>query len=100
MTQKSGWVVCVLVLGAMAVRSMAQPAVVDEKPGPRALYVDDRLNPLGIDDPAPRFSWQIQDVTRGARQTAYEIQVASSVDWLGKNKANVWDSGRIESGVT
>ena len=100
MAQKSGWVMWVLVLGSMAVRSMAQPAVVDEKPGPRALYVDDRLNPLGIDDPAPRFSWQIHDDTRGARQTAYEIQVASSVESLRQDKANVWDSGRIESGAT
>jgi hypothetical protein len=54
--------------------------------------------PLGIDDPSPRFSWQLQDPARGARQTAYELLVASSVALLQRGKADLWDSGRIESG--
>jgi alpha-L-rhamnosidase len=62
------------------------------------LRVDELKSPLGIDDPAPRFSWQLQDPARGAKQTAYELQVASSgEEMLASGKADVWDSGRIES---
>ena len=39
--------------------------------GPVQLRVDNLSTPLGIDDPAPRFSWQLQDQARGATQTAY-----------------------------
>ena len=66
--------------------------------GPQQLRVDELKSPLGIDDPAPRFSWQLQDPARGAKQTAYELQVASSrEEMLASGKADVWDSGRIES---
>jgi hypothetical protein len=37
-----------------------------------------RTNPLGIDVPRPRLSWQMQSDRRGAHQTAYQILVASS----------------------
>ncbi|WP_339815003.1 family 78 glycoside hydrolase catalytic domain [uncultured Imperialibacter sp.] len=49
--------------------------------------------PLGIDVEKPRFSWQMQssDNSRGLKQTAYQIVVASE-------KGNeVWNSGKIES---
>ena len=66
--------------------------------GPVELRVDNLKTPLGIDDPAPRFSWQLQDPARGAKQTAYEVQVASRPELLQAGQADVWDSGRIESG--
>ena len=65
--------------------------------GPVELRVDDLMTPLGIDDPAPRFSWQIQDPSRGAKQTAYEVLVASSAAVLANGKADIWDSGCIDS---
>jgi alpha-L-rhamnosidase len=65
--------------------------------GPVALEVDNLKAPLGIDDLAPRFSWQVHDPARGAMQTAYEVQVASSADLLLAGKPDVWDSGRVES---
>jgi alpha-L-rhamnosidase len=61
--------------------------------GPIALQVDNLDNPLGIDDPAPLFSWQLRDPAPGARQTAYQIQVASTA----AGNADIWDSGRIAS---
>jgi len=61
------------------------------------LQVDNLKTPLGIDDPAPKFSWQLRDPARGAKQTAYEVLVASSENALRGGKADVWDSGRIES---
>lgn len=63
---------------------------------PVELQVDNLNTPLGIDDPAPRFSWQLRDPARGARQTAYQLQVASSAALLRQDKADVWDSGRVE----
>jgi alpha-L-rhamnosidase len=66
--------------------------------GPVDLRVDNLPAPLGIDDSVPRFSWKLLDPSRGARQTAYEVQVASSADQLRQNKADVWDSGRTEGG--
>jgi len=65
--------------------------------GPVELRVDNLKTPLGIDDPAPRFSWQLRDPARGARQTAYEVLVATRAELLRQGKADVWDSGRVES---
>ena len=45
--------------------------------------------------PAPFV--ETTDSRRGAKQTAYEIRVASSSDALAKSKADVWDSGKVES---
>jgi alpha-L-rhamnosidase len=61
------------------------------------LRVDDLKTPLGIDDPAPRFSWQLKDLARGARQTTYQVQVASQAQLLQQNKPDVWDSGIVAS---
>ncbi len=66
--------------------------------GPVELRVDNLKNPLGIDDATPKFSWQLRDAERGAKQTAYEVLVASSPELLTKSKADVWDSGRVASG--
>jgi len=50
-------------------------------------------NPIGIDVKTPRFSWELNTTTRGAKQTAYEIIVTT--DKAGAN--GIWNSGRIES---
>ncbi len=67
--------------------------------GPVALRVDNLTTPLGIDDAAPLLSWQLRDPAQGAKQTAYQIVVASRPDLLSgaPGKADLWDSGRIES---
>jgi len=64
---------------------------------PVELRVDNLNTPLGIDDQAPRFSWQLQDPARGAKQTAYEVQVATRADLLEQDEPDLWDSGRIEN---
>ena len=66
---------------------------------PVELRVDDLKTPLGIDNISPHFSWQLKDPARGAKQTAYQIQVASRAELLAtvSGKADLWDSGRIES---
>lgn len=58
------------------------------------------VNPLGIDEPAPRLSWQLASDRRGARQLAYRIRVSSTPEKLAAGLADRWDSGRIESDAT
>ena len=87
---------CGLVLAASSTSAQVQkPSIAIH--GPAELRVDDLKTPLGIDDPAPRLSWQLQDPARGAKQTAYEVLVASSSAVLASGKADIWDSGRIDS---
>jgi alpha-L-rhamnosidase len=54
-------------------------------------------NPLGIDTASPHLSWQSDSVERNWRQSAYEILVASSVELVGADHADIWDSGKISS---
>jgi alpha-L-rhamnosidase len=58
-----------------------------------------RTNPLGIDNTSPRLSWKLLDgnQTRGQKQTAYQILVASSLELLNDNTGDVWDSGKVET---
>ena len=54
-------------------------------------------NPLGIDVPAPKLSWQNDSTERNWKQGSYEVLVASSSDGLQSGVADVWDSGKVES---
>src|SRR5271157_5714524 len=56
-----------------------------------------RVNPLGIDGPAPRLSWIMLSADRGARQTAYRVLVASTAALLAEDRGDLWDSGRVQS---
>jgi hypothetical protein len=62
----AGWVVCGLLMGAATACLAAQAGLTAAEPGPVALRVDNLKTPLGIDDPTPGFSWQLQDKARGA----------------------------------
>jgi alpha-L-rhamnosidase len=64
---------------------------------PVQLKCESLTRPLGMDAKNPVLSWKLQDASAGARQTAYEIQVASSVTSLTAGRPDVWDSGRMES---
>ncbi len=54
------------------------------------LRVENLENPLGLDEPVPRFSWRLFDGRIGAGQTAWQLEVR--VDG-----ALFWDSGRVVS---
>ena len=54
-------------------------------------------NPEGIDVLKPRLSWQIKSDVNDVKQTAYQIMVASTLENLNANKADLWDSGKITS---
>ena len=58
------------------------------------------VNPLGIDERAPRLSWHLDSDRRGTRQIAYRIRVASALKKLAAGEGDCWDSGRVESNQT
>lgn len=55
-------------------------------------------NPLGIDDPKPRLSWQTEASERNWHQSAYQILVSTSEKSLIKGNGDAWDSGKVKSG--
>lgn len=57
-------------------------------------------NPLGIEEPSPRLSWQIRDPQRSAVQSAYQVQVASSPELLASHVPDQWDSGKVATNQT
>ncbi len=61
------------------------------------LSCDQYTNPLGIDNPAPAFSWIIEPGVANISQSAYRIIVSSSPDKLAKEAGDVWDSGKVLS---
>lgn len=75
-----------LALNARSVRSQ-----------PSHLTCESLTTPLGMDEPRPALSWQLQDERRGAAQTAYEIEVATSAAKFTSDSPDVWDSGQIRS---
>jgi len=58
------------------------------------------VDPLGVDDLAPRLSWVLEGGGRGARQAARRVRVASTRELLAAGEADRWDSGRVESSQT
>ncbi len=64
-----------------------------------ALKTEYKTNPLGIDNTSPRLSWTIieENQTRGQKQTAFQILVASSESNLNDNMGDMWDSGKTET---
>lgn len=54
------------------------------------LKTEYRTNPMGIDNPHPRFSWKLQSDKRNVVQKSYRIVAKTE-------KEIVWDSGVVES---
>jgi alpha-L-rhamnosidase len=81
----------------LAVGLFSTTGLAFESNAPSRLQCEAMHAPLGIDITNPRLSWQLQDSRRGARQTGYEIRVASSAESLAQDHADIWDSGRVDS---
>jgi alpha-L-rhamnosidase len=56
--------------------------------------------PLGVEEAAPRLSWELVSDRRGERQTAYQILVASTPERLGRDEGDLWDSTKVEASDT
>jgi alpha-L-rhamnosidase len=70
---------------------------------PANLCCESKPNPLGLSETSPRLSWQDVDTIsseRGQFQTAYRIQVASSLQTLTNNQGDLWDTGEVVTNQT
>ena len=76
------------------------PVFAESPAMPAYLRCEYKVDPLGIDVVSPRLFWEMQDDRRGARQTAYQILVASSPEKLAADQGDLWDSGRVKSNQT
>lgn len=88
----AGGIAAVLGLASLPALAAA-PAHAADALTVRALTTNGRVSPLGLPGADPVFGWQLTAPTRGAVQSAYEIEVGRSP---GTN--DVWDTGRVTSG--
>jgi alpha-L-rhamnosidase len=91
--QVANFIILALLLAVSASAAQA-PAMAEQ------LRCEYRVNPLGVDVPAPRLSWIMVSTEmgrRGARQTAYRVLVASTATLLAEDHGDLWDSGRVQS---
>lgn len=64
---------------------------------PIHLTTEYRLNPEGIGETTPRFSWNLQSEQRNRLQTAYQVLVADSEAALAADQGTLWDTGKTAS---
>ena len=57
-------------------------------------------NPVAIDNTHPHFSWKIETDGQTMRQAYFEIQVATDSSLLAQGKADLWNSGKVESSAS
>ncbi|MBI1224054.1 MAG: Bacterial alpha-L-rhamnosidase [Bacteroidetes bacterium] len=63
--------------------------------------IENRTNPIGIDEVKPRFSWILDAAERrNVMQTAYEIKVGTEIGEVKRGKNLVWNSGRVKSSTS
>ena len=54
-----------------------------------------QINPIGIDEKTPVFSWNVETDKNNWYQDSYRILVSDNMEELQKNNANMWDSMEI-----
>ena len=70
---------------------------------PSALKCEYLTNPIGIDITTPRLGWKLvasNDQVFNQKQQAYQILVATSAEKLTEEKADLWNSGKVNSDAT
>lgn len=85
-----------LILAAIGTGLSATATSIDGPLTVKTLRCEYSVNPVGIDVPRPRLSWQLQSPERRTLQTSYEVRVAASELDLKKGKV-LWSSGTRNS---
>jgi len=67
---------------------------------PTELRCEYLVDPVGIDETAPRLGWRLESTARGQRQTAYQVLVASTPERLAKDQGDLWDSRKTAGDAT
>ena len=100
-------------LSVFLVAALAGVAAADPAKGllPVQLRCEFVEDPLGVDVVQPRLFWkfdggrllnwnEVGGAARAQRQSAYQVLVATSVGRLDQEKADLWDSGKVNSDET
>ena len=61
-----------------------------------SLSCSGQKNPLGLDE-APSFSWVMASDKRGVTQSSYQLQIASSLETLERDEADLFDSQKKQT---
>ena len=81
-----------LLLSCFQFSSYAQVTVTNLK----CEYLED---PVGLDEPRPRFTWQMESSEPGGFQSAYELVVGTAEAEVASGRGNAWQSGAVERSV-
>src|SRR5262249_41712308 len=84
-----------LVVSAFSALAQREPSLTAS-----SLRCEYLVSPLTIDTREPRLSWIIESNVRGAKQTGYQIIVASTANNLAANRGDLWDTGKVASSET
>ncbi|MGH7581721.1 MAG: family 78 glycoside hydrolase catalytic domain [Gemmatimonadales bacterium] len=84
----------------LALMLLLKPGLPSSPARAAALRVEHLAQPLGVDAEHPRFSWQMLDSRRGARQREYRLLVATMPERLEPGHADMWDTGPVPSGAS
>lgn len=58
------------------------------------LLTENKVNPIGLGEKKPCFSYQLKTEKRYDKQTAFQIQAATNKILLENNQVDLWDSGK------
>ncbi len=92
-----------MLLGSCLRARVDEPEPRASQLGVHALTCEHLVDPLGVDALPPRLSWKLvarDEGARGLRQSGYQVLVARDEALLSAGRAELWDSGQVESGET
>ncbi len=84
-------VVFVLIVSCNYASSIASPLAFSK------LLVNSKENPTAIESEQPLFSWVVDAKGINKSQSAYHIMVASSLEGINSDNADIWNSSKVES---
>ncbi len=90
------WFVFLWLLSSFPIAAFAQRSSIT----PTSLRCEYLVSPMAIETREPRLSWAIESATRIAKQTAYQIIVATSANELAAGRGDLWDTGRVAGNQT
>ena len=90
---KFSFLISILMLSAMLGCSSPALSVIDP-------MTEGMHEPEALHTASPRLSWKIQSGKNEVMQESYRILAATSEDLLYEGKADLWDSGNVESGIS
>ncbi|HTM98993.1 MAG TPA: family 78 glycoside hydrolase catalytic domain [Pedobacter sp.] len=84
LTKIFGFLICIGLFSNVYAQSTAST---------HSLKTEYLIDPIGLDNPHPRFTWQMLDTRNGAKQTAYRILVNTDSIALTRGIAVQWNTG-------